>query len=62
MRGTTRITGVSYTTIAELPRKVGAFALKYHDDHVVGVHAKRLQCDELWAFVGANSPWKKSIR
>ena len=53
MRATTRITGVSYTTIAKLLRNLGPLAWKYHDEHVRGVDAKRLQCDEVWAFVSA---------
>ena len=53
MRGTTRITSVSYTTIAKLVRRLGPLAWQYHDEHVGGVHAKRLQCDEVWPFVGA---------
>jgi hypothetical protein len=29
----------------------GEVALAYHDEHVRGVKAVRVQCDEIWSFV-----------
>ena len=47
----------------KLLRDAGEVALAYHDEHVRGVKATRVQCDEVWSFVHAkqkNTP--KSTR
>jgi IS1 family transposase len=31
----------------------GQAAASYHDAHVGNLHVRRLQCDEIWSFVGA---------
>jgi IS1 family transposase len=53
MRATSRITGASLTTVTSLLRVVGYAARKYQAETLVSVPCKRLQCDEIWAFVGA---------
>jgi IS1 family transposase len=53
LRATTRIVGVSKNTVTKLLRDLGAACRAYHDDHVRGVTAKRVQCDEIWSFVYA---------
>ena len=53
MRATCRIVEVGINTVARLLREVGPIAAQYHDDYVRGVHAKRIQADELWAFISA---------
>ena len=39
--------------------------MRYHDEHVRNVRVRRLQCDEIWAYVGAKAknvtPEKKEI-
>jgi IS1 family transposase len=52
IRATTRLTGVAKGTIQTLLRNVGAHAKNYHDRMVRNVAAKRVQADEIWAFVG----------
>jgi IS1 family transposase len=52
VRGTSRLTGAAKGTILTLLRNVGAHCKNYHDRFVRDVHAKRVQVDELWAFVG----------
>lgn len=52
VRATSRLTGVSKTTILTLLRNVGAHCKNYHDRMVKNVPATRVQLDELWAFVG----------
>jgi IS1 family transposase len=52
IRATSRLTGVAKGTILTLLRNVGAHAKNYHDRMVRNVPAKRVQLDELWAFVG----------
>lgn len=52
IRATSRLTGAAKGTILTLLRNVGAHAKNYHDRMVRKVPAKRVQADELWAFVG----------
>jgi IS1 family transposase len=53
LRATARITGVARMTIEKLLRDLGTACARYHDDHVRGLHCKRVQCDEIWSFIGA---------
>ena len=50
MRAITRITGVSLNTVTKLLIDAGRVCAAYHDEHVRGVKATRVQCDEIWAF------------
>lgn len=52
IRATVRMTGVSKNTIIKLLEDLGTLCADYHDRHVRGVKAKRVQCDEIWSFVG----------
>jgi IS1 family transposase len=51
MRSIERIVGCSINTVDKLLRDAGEVALAYHDEHVRGVKASRVQCDEIWSFV-----------
>jgi IS1 family transposase len=51
MRSIERIVGCSINTVDKLLRDAGEVALAYHDEHVRGVKAIRVQCDEIWSFV-----------
>jgi IS1 family transposase len=51
MRSIERIVGCSINTVDKLLRDAGEVALTYHDEHVRGVKAQRVQCDEIWSFV-----------
>jgi IS1 family transposase len=53
LRGTARLTGVARMTIEKLLRDLGAACAAYHDANVRGLKSRRIQCDEIWAFVGA---------
>jgi IS1 family transposase len=53
MRSISRVADVSFNTVDKLLCDAGEAALAYHDQHVRGVKAKRVQCDEIWSFVGA---------
>jgi len=46
------MTGVSKNTVAKLLEDAGEAFLAYHDKHVRGIAAKRVQCDEIWSFAG----------
>jgi IS1 family transposase len=53
LRATARITGVARMTIEKLLRDLGAASERFHNERVRGLKATRVQCDEIWAFVGA---------
>ena len=55
LRGTARLTGVSRMTIEKLLRDLGTACVAYHDAHVRGLKSQRIQCDEIWSFVGAKA-------
>jgi IS1 family transposase len=50
MRAITRVTGVALNTVTKLLVDAGKACDAYHDEHVRGVKATRIQCDEVWAF------------
>jgi len=52
IRAIVRMTGVSKNTVAKLLEDAGEAFLAYHDKHVRGIAAKRVQCDEIWSFAG----------
>lgn len=53
MRSVSRITGVSINTVSKLLVEAGEACGSYHDETVRNVASKRIQCDEIWSFVGA---------
>jgi IS1 family transposase len=53
INATCRMTGVSKPTILKLLSDLGKACYAYHDAHVRGLKCKRVQCDEIWSFVGA---------
>ena len=54
MRAITRLEGVGINTVARLIDAAGEAAAAYHDDHVRGIDGhRRIECDEVWAFVYA---------
>ncbi len=53
LRAVSRQTGCSINTVTKLLVDVGTAAAVYHDAHVRSVKARRVQCDEIWSFVGA---------
>src|ERR1019366_586333 len=65
LRSTSRMTGITRNTITKLLVDLGEACMAYHDTHVRNVRVRRLQCDEIWAYVGAKqknaSPEKKEI-
>ncbi len=53
MRSISRVADVSINTVTKLLEDAGEACGAYHWEHVRGVKAKRVQCDEIWSFVGA---------
>ena len=50
MRAISCVVGVSINTVTKLLIDAGTACQEYHDEHVRGVKAKRVQCDEIWSF------------
>jgi IS1 family transposase len=55
LRATSRLGDVSINTITKLLVDVGVAAAEYHDTVVRDVRVRRLQCDQIWCFVGAKA-------
>jgi IS1 family transposase len=55
IRSTSRMTGVARNTVAKLLVDLGTACMRFHDKHVRNVRVRRLQCDEIWAYVGAKA-------
>lgn len=53
IRATCRMTGFAKNTVTKLLVDMGAVCLQAHDELVKGLKSKRVQCDEIWSFVGA---------
>ena len=52
LRGTARMTGVARMTVEKLLRDLGAACASYQDEHLRNLTCKRVECDEIWSFVG----------
>jgi IS1 family transposase len=64
VRATSRITGVSKGAILKLLEEIGEACLEYQRDTLKNLPCKRIQCDEIWQFVGmkAKTAKKKGIK
>src|SRR5580692_3778311 len=52
LRSTVRMTGIHRTTIQKLLVELGSACSDYQDKGFRNLKLTRLQCDEIWAFVG----------
>src|ERR1022692_3551218 len=52
IRSIVRMTGASKNTIAKLLVELGAACSEYLNTHLVNLKCERIQCDEIWSFVG----------
>src|SRR5262245_8129499 len=55
IRSTARMTNVSKPTILKLLADLGTECAAFHNATVRNVRAQRIQCDEIWQFVGAKA-------
>jgi len=55
IRSTSRMTGIARNTVTKLLVDLGTACMKFHNAHVRNVRVRRLQCDEIWAYVGAKA-------
>lgn len=53
INATCRMLGVGKHTVLRLLEDAGRACAEYHDTHVRDLKCKRVQCDEIWSFVGA---------
>src|SRR5947208_14232938 len=51
INATCRMTGVAKHTVLKLLEDLGCAAANYHDQHVRNLRVRRVQADEIWAFV-----------
>lgn len=52
LRSTVRMTGVHRTTIQKLLVELGTACDDYQNDTLLNLPCRRIQCDEIWSFVG----------
>lgn len=53
LRAVTRLVGCSINTVTKLLVEVGTACAEYQDKALRNLPCKRIQCDEIWSFVGA---------
>jgi IS1 family transposase len=53
IRATVRLTGASKNTVVKLLEELGCACAAYHNRTVRSLRVRRMQCDEIWSFVGA---------
>jgi IS1 family transposase len=53
IQATVRMTGVAKNTITNLLVDLGAACEAYQVEHLVNLPCTKIQCDEIWSFVGA---------
>jgi IS1 family transposase len=52
IRGTVRLTGAAKDTVTKLFVQLGTVCAEYQDKALRNLQSERVQCDEIWAFVG----------
>ena len=55
IRATVRMTGVAKNTVVKLLLDLADACAGYHDRYVRNLRVRRLQCDEIWNFVGSKA-------
>jgi IS1 family transposase len=55
IRSASRMTGVARNTITSLLLDLAEACARYHNRNVRNLRVRRLQCDEIWNFVGAKA-------
>src|ERR1700731_2178598 len=62
-RAVARLTDTDRKTVARLALRVGRGCAELHDRMMVGLRVQRIECDELWAYVGhKRNPQKELAR
>jgi IS1 family transposase len=53
LRATARMCDVAFNTVLKLIPMIGEVCLEYQDKALRNLPSKRIQCDEIWSFVGS---------
>lgn len=53
LRATARMCEVAFNTVLKLVPQIGAACMEYQNKTLRNLTSKRIQCDEIWSFVGA---------
>ena len=53
LRATARMCDVAFNTVLKLLPEIGKACMEYQDKALRNLPCKRIQCDEIWSFVGA---------
>jgi IS1 family transposase len=53
LRATSRMVDVSLNTVLKFVRDLGMACAVYQNEHLRGIASKRVQCDEIWSFIGS---------
>lgn len=61
-RAVARLTDTDRKTVARMALAVGRGAAELHDRMMVGLRVHRIECDELWAYVGHKRNPQKPVR
>lgn len=59
IRATVRMTGAAKNTVAKLLVEIGRACSEYQDKVFRNLECKRLECDEIWSFIGCKEQAKK---
>lgn len=62
MRAISRLTDVSFNTVAKLLEEAGKACEAFHNQEVRNVRSKRVQCDEIWSFCYAKAKNVKTAK
>jgi hypothetical protein len=55
IRATARVTGVAFNTVLKFVADAGRACAIYQDETFHNLPCKRLQCDEIWSFLGCKA-------
>ncbi len=55
IRATSRMTGVAFNTVLKFVADAGRACAIYQDETLRNLPCKRLQCDEIWSFIGCKA-------
>ena len=55
LRACARMADVSLNTVTKLVVEAGAACEQFHNERVNNLRVRRLQCDEIWSFIGAKA-------
>lgn len=62
LRSISRVADVSIRTVSKLLADAGLACARFHDEHVRGVKARRVQRDEIWSFIYAKQKNVKTAK